>query len=122
MSEGLVMQIERQAAVIESLRAELAEVRAHRDNMENLLRTERITQENRLRDTWVALDRAEAAEARVVELEKRNAHLEASTESACVDLKEWLIRFPHTDPSIARRMVEDRAKAEQAAGESGGEG
>jgi hypothetical protein len=58
----------------------------------------------------------------IEETQKRNAHLEKVTEEACIELKEWRIRFPHNDPTIARRMVEDRARAEALADAARGEG
>jgi len=45
------------------------------------------------------------SEAEVMRLDALNREL-------AVDLKEWRIRFPVNDPTIARRMVEDRARAE----------
>ena len=57
---------------------------------------------------------ARALSDRIATLEARNEHLEKATREACIELKEWYIRFPVHDPEIARRMVEDRAKAELA--------
>lgn len=58
---------------------------------------------------WVYWDEAEA------ELGRLRAEVERSETVArecAIELKEWRILFPNNDPTIARRMVEDRARAE----------